>query len=165
MKLHLLTHATELDRPTNTGRLVAETLAHDVRIVVWQRARPDAELLRRLAHGNIGLVWPAVTDGPAMAVSPSADYVLIDATWQQARKIFNRSPYVQALPRVHLQPAAPSSYRLRRNQIEGGLCTAEAAAELCAAAGRTDDANALRRRLAAFMLERGAGVRGAEPRP
>ncbi|WP_394133210.1 tRNA-uridine aminocarboxypropyltransferase [Shewanella maritima] len=61
---------------------------------------------------------------------PLTHFVIIDATWQEARKVYNKSPYLHALPRVNLTPNSASIYQLRRNQREGGLCTAECAAQL-----------------------------------
>ncbi len=42
----------------------------------------------------------------------------------------NHSPYLHDLPKVSLTPNAPSIYKLRRNQKDTGLCTAECAIEL-----------------------------------
>jgi DTW domain-containing protein YfiP len=69
--------------------------------------------------------------------------VLIDATWQEARKIYNHSPYLRAAPRVVLEANTASSYRLRRNQPEGGLCTAECVIEILRKQGEDNAADRL----------------------
>ncbi|MCE9787032.1 tRNA-uridine aminocarboxypropyltransferase [Shewanella chilikensis] len=51
--------------------------------------------------------------------------VLLDATWQEAGKMYRQSPYLQSLARVELQAEQGSAFRLRRNQRQGGLCTLE----------------------------------------
>ncbi|OBP14285.1 hypothetical protein A5320_10835 [Rheinheimera sp. SA_1] len=62
-------------------------------------------------------------------------FVLLDATWQLAHKMYRQSPYLQALPTLSLQSSQPSQYLLRRNQRQQGWCTAESVALLLAATG------------------------------
>jgi DTW domain-containing protein YfiP len=57
-------------------------------------------------------------------------YIILDATWQEARKMYNRSPYLHSLPKYQLTPNCPSRYTMRRNQLAEGLCTAECVSEL-----------------------------------
>jgi DTW domain-containing protein YfiP len=57
-------------------------------------------------------------------------FVLLDATWSEARKMFRKSPYLDSLPVLSLQPEQLSRYRLRRSKRDDHLCTAEVAA-LC----------------------------------
>ncbi len=59
-------------------------------------------------------------------------FVLLDATWQQARKIFRKSPYLNHLPALSLQPKQLSHYRLSRSTRDDHLCTSEVAT-LCLA--------------------------------
>jgi len=128
LRILLLTHEHELTKQTNTGRVVLEALGQAASRIVWRRARPDAELLRTLEGGGVALVWPLASHGEVAPACDPHTYVVVDGTWQQARKIYNRSPYLHGLPTVALEPDEPSVYTLRRNQIGGGLCTAEAVA-------------------------------------
>ena len=64
-------------------------------------------------------------------------------TWQEARKIFNKSPYLKNLPRAQIKPRQASQYQLRRNQPEGGLCTAECVVEILIAKNHIDIAGRL----------------------
>ena len=57
-------------------------------------------------------------------------FVLLDGTWTQARKIFNKSPYLQSLPQMSIQPAVPSAYTLRRQRCAQHLSTVEVAIAL-----------------------------------
>ncbi len=66
--------------------------------------------------------------------------ILIDATWQEARKIYNRSDYLKALQKISISSQHESIYQLRRNQVEGGLCTAECAAHILSASGEPQKA-------------------------
>lgn len=152
----LLTHETELHKATNTGQLVVElfdTIAHatnmNVRKVVWSRVSMDPSLLQALTEPCL-LVYPAEDafsldvsrldisqhDGNVNGeddsllqfdISQFKHLLLLDATWQLARKMYKQSPYLQTLPKVQLAGAAPSTYSLRRNQLQIGWCTAEVA--------------------------------------
>jgi DTW domain-containing protein YfiP len=57
-------------------------------------------------------------------------FVLLDATWPEARKMFRKSPYLDHLPVLSLQPDQLSRYRLRRSRRDNHICTSEVAA-LC----------------------------------
>ena len=173
-ELVLLTHATEFDRPTNTGRLVLETAAiraddsiqWQVRTPLWQRKSPDTALLASLKSAtdhstpSYVLLFPA-PDALSIDVdvpySPSPEipsfpngFILLDATWQQAQKMYNQSPYLQALPKWQLQSAQPSMYLLRRNQKQQGWCTAELVQLLWQYSGADHAALALAQRFRVF---------------
>lgn len=51
--------------------------------------------------------------------------VILDGTWQEARKMYRQSPYLKQASTCYLEQEAKSNYQLRRNQLEGGLCTVE----------------------------------------
>ncbi len=70
-------------------------------------------------------------------------FVLLDATWPEARKMFRKSPYLDRLPVLSLQPAQLSSYRLRRSRRDDHFCTSEVAALCLALAGDTHAAQTL----------------------
>jgi DTW domain-containing protein YfiP len=61
-------------------------------------------------------------------------FVLLDATWPEARKMFRKSPYLDKLPVLNLQSEQLSNYKLRRSQQDSHYCTSEVAA-LCLALG------------------------------
>lgn len=153
MHIILLTHANELNKPTNTGRL-ALTLP-DIRVsqIIWQRTEPNDALLKYIAQGRTGLLYPEVLDGQTQLVAPTAleHFIVLDGTWQEARKMYNRSPYLHALPRVVLPCLPASQFHLRRNQREQGVCTAEALIGLLHAEGHHNAANTLDTRFQAFI--------------
>ena len=129
MKIYLLTHERELERKTNTGRIALDVLGPMVERVIWQRRHPDPTLLQLIKANQLALMYPK--DGAEYApVDDFENIVLIDSTWQEANKIYNRSPYLQGAPKIKLSQASPSTYKLRRNQRDGGLCTVECMAEL-----------------------------------
>jgi DTW domain-containing protein len=59
-------------------------------------------------------------------------FILLDGTWAEARKMFGRSPCLDHLPVLSLQPGEASRYRLRRSRRDDHFCTSEVAA-LCLA--------------------------------
>ncbi|WP_346837065.1 tRNA-uridine aminocarboxypropyltransferase [Microbulbifer sp. SAOS-129_SWC] len=149
MKITLLTHERELQRKTNTGALALQHCGGLVERVVWARREPDTDLVGALERGEAVLVYPAGDCEPA----PLQDFsrvILIDATWQEARKIYNRSPYLKAAPKAAIDPAAGSSYRLRRNQPQGGLCTAECVIEILRECGEEAAAERVQAAFEAF---------------
>ncbi len=147
MKLILLTHARELNKPSNTGQLVQQNYSPTER-VIWQRKEPDPALLKIIAGGNTALIYPSDNSVELSKADTFENYILIDSTWQEARKIYNHSPYLQQLPQLKIIPRQSSSYHLRRNQREYGLCTVECAIELLGINSREDDAHRL---LSAFQ--------------
>jgi len=169
-ELVLLTHSTELLRPTNTGRLLLEapqstTQDHtdwSVRQLCWQRKVPDPLLLQQLTASNFVLLYPAATaqqidvDFPVSTHLPMpAGFILLDATWQQAQKMYNQSPYLHDLEKWQIQSATPSRYLLRRNQRQQGWCTAELVVLLWRHLGAVAQAAQLEERFSAFNQRQG----------
>jgi len=141
MKITLLSHERELLRPSNSGALVLATLPEIAERRVWQRKKADAEWLEMMAEGRSVLVYPVEQlTCPALHVGELDHFILIDATWQESRKIYNRSPYLQELPALHLDAPVASQYRLRRNQQPGALCTAEVVIQLLRQQGELQSA-------------------------
>ncbi|WP_144204287.1 DTW domain-containing protein [Shewanella sp. KCT] len=79
--------------------------------------------------------------------------IILDATWQEARKMVRQSPYLQAARRLTLQESEPSRYRLRRNQLSQGLCTIECIISLMHSLGMSQEALQLNEAFALFMLD------------
>lgn len=147
----LLMHHNEQFKPTNTGRLLLESVGGGR--TIWQRPEPDFRLLHLLARGDR---YPVLVYPQAMApLNPVADreeldrqrgegrepvFILLDATWQQSRKMYNHSPYLHTLPVLGITPATASRYQLRRSQQENHLCTAEVGAECLAWMGEGEAA-------------------------
>lgn len=144
MQLILLTHDREIARPTNTGKLVQQVLGEQALTLQWARRQPDPQLLNVIDRGDAALIFP--TDdahGLSAASACFSAYILIDATWQEARKIYSHSPCLHSLPTFRLAPTSPSRYQARRNQQANGLCTVECAIELLRLTGAEDVATQL----------------------
>ncbi len=134
----LLMYDTEPLKPSNTGWLIADVVA-DSHAFCWSRIDVDPRLLALLddPQWQPFVVFPAEYVEPTrvvQAVSVASDkrplFILLDATWTEARKMFRKSPFLDRFPVLSLTPEQQSRYRLRRSRREEHLCTAEVAA-LC----------------------------------
>ncbi|HCS65521.1 MAG TPA: DTW domain-containing protein [Cellvibrio sp.] len=142
MKIFLLTHERELLRTSNTGVLAKNVAPEIVEQITWARNTPNPSLLDAINNKNTVLLYP-VNDTDAAPIESFENIILLDATWQEARKMFNRSPYLRNLPRAHIKLRQVSQYQLRRNQPDGGLCTAECVVEILRAKNHIDIAERL----------------------
>ncbi len=78
-------------------------------------------------------------------------FILLEGTWQEARKIYNRSPYLKKYRVLSINAEVASQYTLRRNQVEAGLSTAEAVVEILTYKGETETATALYEAFSCFQ--------------
>jgi DTW domain-containing protein YfiP len=159
-------------KPSNTGWLIADVLP-DTYAFGWARTSVDPALLALLADPQWQpyLVFPGEFVAPERVVTALAPqrakaeagevageksqtkrplFVLLDATWAEARKMFLKSPYLNHLPVLSLQPDQASNYRLRRSTRDDHLCTSEVAALCLALAGDAQAAQTLDAYLAVF---------------
>jgi DTW domain-containing protein YfiP len=85
----------------------------------------DAEDIQQLFQKTIQASDQAATKP---LCQPIIQLWVIDGTWQEAQKMLRQSPWLKALPKVHIQTAEgeflKSYFKLRKNQQ--GLCTLEA---------------------------------------
>ena len=147
-------------KPSNTGWLVADVVA-DTWAFGWSRTAVDPGLLALLADPQWQpyVVFPGEFVSPERMVTgllPAQEteaqeggtkkplFVLLDGTWSEARKMFRKSPYLDHLPVLSLNPEqVVSNYRLRRSARESHFCTSEVAALCLALAGEAHAANTL----------------------
>ena len=134
----LLMYDTEPLKPSNTGWLIADVVA-DTAAFGWSRTAPDPAIERLLndPQWQPFIVFPGeyaaterVVDQVQVESGRRPLFVLLDATWMEARKMFRKSPYLDQFPVLSLQPEQLSRYGLRRSKNAEHLCTAEVAA-LC----------------------------------
>ena len=131
-------------KPSNTGWLIADVVA-DTFAFGWARTETDPALLALLGDPQ----WQPVVVFPGEYVAPERRldgvepqpsrpgetakrplFILLDATWPEARKMFRKSPCLDHLPVLGLQPDQLSQYKLRRSRRDDHFCTSEVAA-LC----------------------------------
>jgi DTW domain-containing protein len=151
-------------KPTNTGWLIADMVA-DTFAFGWSRTAPDPALIALLGDPawEPYVVFPGQYAAPervVQAVRPPAArpdgparrplFILLDGTWSEARKMFSRSPYLDAMPVLSLPPAGASQYRLRRSRCGDHLCTSEVAARCLGLAGEEAAGKTLQAYLGVF---------------
>ncbi|EKG32978.1 tRNA-uridine aminocarboxypropyltransferase [Pseudomonas avellanae] len=134
----LLMYDTEPMKPTNTGWLIADVIK-DTYAFGWSRVEIDPHLRALLEDPQWQpyIVFPSEFVAQERVVSEVARedgkrplFILLDATWNEARKMFRKSPYLEKFPVLSLAPEQISRYRLRRSKRDDHFCTAEVAA-LC----------------------------------
>jgi DTW domain-containing protein len=151
VELLILMHPMEVAQAKNSGRLL-HLCVPGSRIVAGETF--DAAELDELLYGGgrqPALLYPAADDAPAAAALPDAArlrLVVIDATWRKSRKMLYLNPQLAALPRLALDDAPVSAYRIRKAHAPHQLSSFEAAA--WALAQLTGDYTGRERLLAAF---------------
>ncbi|MBW4055233.1 MAG: DTW domain-containing protein [Proteobacteria bacterium] len=160
MKITLLTNFKEFEKRSNTGRLVVDVLGSAAEQIRWDRMNPSTRLIEEIEAGGVALVYPGATGENDGDLSGLTHFIIIDGTWHEARKIHQRSPYLQKIRRVGLKTGEKSAYNLRKNQKESGLCTAECVIEVLRLSGHAADAERLQERFLAFIRPPGV-MRGA----
>jgi DTW domain-containing protein YfiP len=146
-------------KPSNTGWLIADVVT-DTFAFGWTRTEVDPALLSLLADPQWQpcLVFPGefvetervVQDVPVLRAGRRPLFILLDATWPEARKMFRKSPYLNAFPVLSLNPEQVSRYQLRRSRRDDHLCTSEVASLCLALAGETHAAQTLQAYLAVY---------------
>jgi len=135
-------------KPSNTGWLIADVVP-DTFACGWARTEVDPALLTLLADPQwqpyvvfpgefvepervvTHVVVPEPSVGSAqVAVAKRPLFILLDATWPEARKMFRKSPYIDRFPVLSLEPDHISRYQLRRSRRDDHFCTSEVAS-LC----------------------------------
>ncbi len=157
----LLTHPNELSRATNTGTILTQLLSR-VAIEPWARQIPSEKLVTLLPPKRAVVLYPSDDSTDISTLTEQeldhTHIVVLDATWQEAKKMLLRSPWLNALPKVHVTANQTSQYPLRRNQQAGNLCTFEVVSEVIAVLESQQTAQRMRafftHYLACFQAER-----------
>ena len=162
----LLMAEHETLKPSNTGWLIADVVP-DTMAFGWARTELDPALLAVLADPQwqpyvvfpgefvapervVSALLPPSPQATAKAVAKRPLFILLDATWPEARKIFKKSPYLLPFPVLSLTPEQLSRYRLRRSRCDEHLCTSEVAALCLHLAGDSHAAHTLTAYLEVF---------------
>ena len=153
-------------KPSNTGWLIADVMP-DTFAYGWARTEVDPALLALLNDAQwqpyvvfpgefvppervVTDLLPAAVDGGHSQAAKRPLFVLLDATWPEARKMFRKSPYLNHLPVLSLHPEQLSRYKLRRSRRDEHFCTSEVAALCLALAGEPHAAQTLEAYLDVF---------------
>lgn len=159
----LLMYDTEVLKPSNSGRLIAD-LIPDTHAFLWQRTYTDPAILALLQNPEYQpiVIFPGEYAQPAQQVINKIDdsllpdnkkplFVLLDGSWRQAVKMFKKSVYLHQFPVLSFSPETAAKYALRKGKRDFQLGTAEVAALALEAAGENQNAEALEAWLALFV--------------
>lgn len=158
----LLMYDTEVMKPSNTGRLIADVIP-DTHAYLWSRTEPNEALLTLLNDDKWQpyIVFPKdyVNDVNAKREVIERDipavnnkrplFIMLDGSWREAKKMFRKSPYLANFPVVSFSPddfdeeGMFSRYHLRKAANNTQLATAEVAARILAMAGEEHNAKLL----------------------
>ena len=134
----LLMYDTEPMKPSNTGLLIADILP-DTLAFNWSRTEAPLPLLTLLNSQQYQplVVFPAayVKNEERAVVHHLANhkpplFIMLDGTWPEARKMFRKSPWLDAFPVISVNLERLSGYGLREAHAGYQYCTAEVAVAL-----------------------------------
>ncbi|MDD1780638.1 DTW domain-containing protein [Enterovibrio sp. ZSDZ35] len=141
----LVMYDDEVLKPSNTGRLIADTV-NDTFAYIWSRTEPNEEMLALVQDPKWQpfVVFPAQYAEENRVVSSVSTpegkrplFIMIDGTWSEAKKIFRKSPWMADFPVLSIKSTESSRYGVREASGESQLATAEVAAKVLALAGDT----------------------------
>jgi DTW domain-containing protein YfiP len=165
----VLLHPLEVANAKNSGRLLHLCLPNS-RLATGEAF--DAAQLEALlyAGGRQPLLLYPPTPGAAapapdprlLAAPAQLRLVVLDATWRKSRKMLYQNPLLQALPRLALDGAPASAYRIRKAHATHQLSTLEATAHALARLdGNQEGCARLLRAFDGFVAQQAACMRRA----
>lgn len=166
-QIWILSSQKEVTRPANTARLIKLVNEGSTEIFIWERKIPPAKLIELIEGGEfeVYLLFPVDEENKHREktfekTDKKAAFIIIDGTWQEAKKIFNRSPYLKSLPLLTLNIEKESQFKLRRGILEGGICTIEVAMKVLEINDEHSSAKALEATFELFQRSYKAGASG-----
>lgn len=151
----ILRHASEIPRLSSTARWAALALPGSEIVDYALPGEPVGDA--PFAPEGTWVLFPSAHPSEPGSARPTR-VVVPDGTWQQARRMMQRVPVLQKLPRLSLPPSTPAP-RLRRPPRPGGMSTLEAIAEALRFLGHVEEADRLVD-LHAEAVERASRLRG-----
>jgi len=146
----LLMYDTEILKPSNTGRLIADIIPNTY-AYLWSRTEVNPELLLLLKDKSWQpyVVFPSqyaeenrsvYQDSFPQVEGKKPLFIMLDGSWREAKKIFRKSPYLANIPLLSFTPEnvdinnlsnnTSSRYQIRKAAVNNQLATAEVAARV-----------------------------------
>jgi len=126
-QLAILFHPREVERRNSTGRILKNCCK--LQSATWHRLKSE-QLSNQFKQ--FALIYPGNEQldqtRDATKMSNIEGFLLIDATWQESKKMLRQSEWLSKLPKFTIS-GKTSQYKLRRNQISDGLSTIECATQ------------------------------------
>lgn len=168
----LLMYDTEVLKPSNTGRLIADIIP-DTYAFLWSRTEPNEALSELLSDTQWQpvVVFPHeyadetrkafINEIPALSeyrntvssvktkeTSIKPLFILLDGSWREAKKMFRKSPYLDEFPVVSFTPPVQEETEIgqyiRASAKGNQLATAEVASAMLSIYGEEENATLLK---------------------
>ena len=158
VNFHLYIHYKEYKRTSNTGILLKKLFLNTE--VYISDIEEDKERIRSILENknNVCVLYPGEKSTDletwlGTASSEEKNFILLDSTWNQGRKLLNALP---AFPRVKLINIAQSKIKCKKQANKGYLSTLECAAYILKQLGEVSAFEAV---MQAFVLKDKAALK------
>ena len=134
-RLQVLIHRKEKFLPSNTANLLARNFPNNIKMLTQGEPDPNKRQEFKFTDGHYPLfLYPdenAIELNQKLLndIASPIELIIPDGTWRQARKMKRRIPNLSSVISVKLTGDFQSSYSLRKQKYDNGLCTYEAAAK------------------------------------
>lgn len=131
----ILQHTAEAEHPLNTARIAQLCLQRCTTLTVQDGSAVDVPAELAVPSPQPVLIYPGQGSRPLAELAPDmpVPLVFIDASWRKSYRLLQEHQWLKDLPRYHVETAAPSRYRIRREPKPGYLSTLETIVEVLAA--------------------------------
>lgn len=115
----ILIHPKESRKAINTGRMAFLSITNSI-LLVGDRFDDNSELRSILQNPRYRcmILFPGPEATELKDLAPTADrqdvFIILDATWAMAKKMFKSSRCLSALPLVAFTPSKPSGFAIRQ---------------------------------------------------
>ena len=125
----IIQHPSEKKRKIRTALMAVRGLNEgNCQIFVRRKVTPRDELSKILLDSQSYLMYPSKDSKNLSTISSDKTFknlVILDGTWDEAKKIYARSPVLQNMPTIHLDINKQSEYVVRTQPSEKCLSTIE----------------------------------------
>lgn len=121
-------HQREGWKSTGTARIAGLALPNLRLLEYGEDAQPALDELPGELGAGTALLFPS-DEAPQVDLASVQRLVVLDGTWRQVRRMYQRLPALHGLPRLALPAKAEKVLRLRESSLEEGRSTLEAIAD------------------------------------
>lgn len=167
-QLWILSSEREVYRPSNTARILKLINPNSTELFLWERTKGPERLISNINNEKYTTYVLFPTENEELEnrkvtferTDKIPAFIIIDGTWKEARRIYNKCEFLRGLPIISLEPNFASNYDLRRGAAEGNLCTIEAVIEVLKMSGEIAISRAIEDYYNLFLISYKAGVSG-----
>jgi DTW domain-containing protein YfiP len=159
INFHLYIHYKEYKKTSNTGILIKKLFSNSGVYIAGVEEQRQALIKRVESSPNVCVLYPgekslALEDWLATNSPGPKDFILLDSTWNQGRKLLNSLP--DTYPRVKLVSVSTSLIKCKKQANKGYLSTLECVAYILKELGETQAFESV---MSAFILKDKAALK------